>query len=82
MLAAHAKCLKEHIAEKSLTHAAELDALKHSHMETQNIFAKNITPYMHDYKVAAAHYASMTKASETLFDGKSENWPKLKKYLI
>jgi hypothetical protein len=36
---------------------------------------------VHEYKVAE-HFKSTTKASETRFDGKPENWPTFENHLI
>jgi hypothetical protein len=74
MLADHDKGFKEQMDEQSWKRAAELETLRQSQRATQNIVAKKATPQVHDYKVAA-HFESMTKANDTLFDRKPENWP-------
>jgi hypothetical protein len=81
MWAAHEKGKKEQMAKQLRKHAVELDALKQSQMTTQNLFAHKDTPLVHEYKVAE-HFIFMTKASETLFDGKPENWPTSENSLI
>jgi hypothetical protein len=81
MLTDHDKGLKEQMAEQSRKHAAKLAALKQLKMATQNLVTQKIMPPVHDYKVAA-HFKSITKASEILFDGKPDNWPTFENHLI
>jgi hypothetical protein len=50
-------------------------------MVIQNLVVQRATPQVHYYKVAA-YFGSMTKASNTLFDRKPENWPTFESHII
>jgi hypothetical protein len=50
-------------------------------VETQNLFTHKSMSLVHDYKVAA-HFNSVTKASEMIFDGKPEKWQTFENHLI
>jgi homoserine trans-succinylase len=81
MIAGHDKGFQEQMAEQSRKHAAQLDALKQSQMATQHLVAQKAPSQVYNYKVAA-HFEYMTKASETLFDGKTENVPTFETHII
>jgi hypothetical protein len=50
-------------------------------MATQHLVTQKTIPPVHDYKVAA-HFKSITKVSETLFDENPDNWPAFENHLI
>jgi hypothetical protein len=73
------KQFKEH-EEK---HTMEIVALKIANMDTHNLLTTKTTPAqtMSDHR-STAHFNTMTKPSDTLFDGTPENWPAFEHHLL
>jgi hypothetical protein len=67
--AAFTKNTQKQLREQGQKHAMEIAAMKQANMDTQNHFTTKTTPTqaINDHRVAA-HFTSMTKPSETLFD--------------
>jgi hypothetical protein len=79
----HEKGMKHQLTEQSLKHAAYIEALKKTQMPTQHIFTQKFMslPTVQDCKISQ-HVTSITKPSETLFDGKPEYWPTFESRLL
>jgi hypothetical protein len=70
---AREKCIVEHLDEQTRKHNEELNAMKRSQMETNNLFTS--------YNMVE-HCKSVTKASDILFDGQTKNWPVFEDHLV
>jgi hypothetical protein len=57
--------------------------MKQTNMDTQNLLTTKTTPIpTMNYHRTSAHFTTMTKPSEILFDGKPENWPEFEHHLL
>jgi hypothetical protein len=69
--------------EQEEKHTMEIAALKRANLDTQNLLTIKTTPAqtMSDHR-STAHFNAMTRPSDTLFDGKPENWPAFEHHLL
>jgi hypothetical protein len=61
----------------------EIAAMKRANMDTQNLLTTKTAPIqtMNDHRISAS-FTLMSKPSEILFDGKTENWPEFEHHLL
>jgi hypothetical protein len=78
-----AKNTQKQLREQGGKQAMEIAAMKRANLDTQNILTTKNTPAqsMNDHR-KTSHFNTMTKRSETLFDGTPENWPAFKHHLL
>jgi hypothetical protein len=71
------------LREQEEKHTMEIAATKQANIDTQNMLTTKTTPVqkMNDH-ITVAHFKSMTKPSEKLFDGTPENWPAFEYHLL
>jgi hypothetical protein len=85
MFAALANNTKLQLKEQEERHAKETADMRQVNRDTHNLFTtKTIPPQtitMNDRRIAA-HFKTMTKASDTLFDSTPENWPIFEHHLL
>jgi hypothetical protein len=69
--------------EQEEKHTMEISALKRANLDTQNLLTTKTTPAqtMSDHR-STARFNTMTKPSDTLFDGTPENWPAFEHHLL
>jgi hypothetical protein len=74
---------QKHFKEQEEKHTMESAALKRANLDTQHILTTKTTPAqtMSDHR-STAHFNAMTKHSDTLFDGTTENWPAFEHHLL
>jgi hypothetical protein len=77
------KSTKKQLKEQGEKHAMEIAAMKRANLDTQNLLKTKTTPAktMNDHRTTA-HFNAITKPSETMFDGKPENWPAFEHQLL
>jgi hypothetical protein len=78
-----AKDTQNQFKEQGDKHAMEFAATKRANLDTQNLLTTNTTPAqtMKDHR-STAHFNTMTKPSNTLFNGTPENWPAFEHLLL
>jgi hypothetical protein len=85
LCAALANNTKLQLKQQEDRHAKEIADMRQVNRDTHNLFTtKTIPPQtitMRDHRITA-HFNTMTKASDTLFDGTPENWPIFKHHLL
>jgi hypothetical protein len=78
MFAALANSTKLQLKKQEERHAKEIADMRQVNHDTHNLFTTKTTPpqtnTMNDHRITA-NFNTMTKASDTLFDGTPENWP-------
>jgi hypothetical protein len=78
MFAALANNTKLQLKEQETRHAKDIADMIQVNRDTQNLLTTKTIPSqtitMNDHRITA-HFNTMTTASDTLFDGKPENWP-------
>jgi hypothetical protein len=66
-------------------HAKEIADMRQANRDAHDLFTTKTTPpqniTMNDHRITA-HFNTMTKASDTLFDGTPENWPIFEHHLL
>jgi hypothetical protein len=69
--------------EQGEKHNMEIAALKRANVDTHNLLTNKTTSSqtMSDHR-STAHFNAMTKPSDTLFDGTSQNWPAFEHHLL
>jgi hypothetical protein len=69
--------------EQEEKHTMESAALKRINLDTHNLLTTKTTPSqtMSDHR-STARFNAMTKPSDTLFDGTTENWPAFEHHLL
>jgi hypothetical protein len=74
---------KKQLKEQGEKNAMEIAAMKRANLDTQNLLTTKTTPAhtMNDHRTTA-HFNTMTKPSEKLFDGTPENWPTFKHHVL
>jgi hypothetical protein len=76
MLAQLAENTNTQMKQQHERHAKEIEDTKQANYDTHDLFAtKTTTPHtitMNDHRITA-HFNTMTKSSDTLFDGTPEN---------
>jgi hypothetical protein len=85
MFAALAKNTKLQLKQQEERNTKEIADMRQVNRDTHNLFTtKTIPPQtitMNDHRITA-HFNTMTKASDTLFDGTPENWPIFEHHLL
>jgi hypothetical protein len=85
MFAALANNTKLQLKQQEEGHAKGIADMRQVNRDTHNLFTtKTIPPQtntMNDHRITA-HFNTMTKASDTLFDGTPENWPIYEHHLL
>jgi hypothetical protein len=85
MFAALANNTKLQLNQQEERHAKEIADMRQVNRDTHNLFTTKTIPQqtitMNDHRITA-HFNTMTKASDTLFDGTPENWPILEHHLL
>jgi hypothetical protein len=85
MFAALAENTKLQMKQQEERHAKEIADTRQANRDTHNLFTtKTTTPQnitMNDHRITA-HFNTMKKASDTLFDGTPENWPIFEHHLL
>jgi hypothetical protein len=71
------------LSEQDEKHAMETAAMKRANMDTQNLLTTKTTPTqtMNNH-IISAHFTTVTKPLEILFDGTPENWPEFRHHLL
>jgi hypothetical protein len=71
------------LKEQGEKHAMEISAMKRANLDTQNLITTKTTPEqkMNNHR-STAHFNTMTKPSDTLFDGTPDNWPAFEHHLL
>jgi hypothetical protein len=76
---------KLQLQQQQERHAKDIADMIQANRDAHNLFTTKTTPpqtiTMNDHRITT-HFNTMTKASETLFDGTSENWPIFKHHLL
>jgi hypothetical protein len=74
---------QKQLREQAEKHAMEIAAMKQRNMDTQNLLTMKTTQTqtINDHRLSS-HFTAITKPSEILFDGKSENWLELEHHLL
>jgi hypothetical protein len=78
MFAALDNNTKLQLKQQEERHSKEIADMRQVNRDTHNLFTTKIIPpqtiTMNDHRITA-HFNTMTKASDPLFDGTPENWP-------
>jgi hypothetical protein len=73
------------LKEQEARHAKEIADMRRVRRDTQNMLTTKTKPSqtitMNDHRITA-HFNTMKKASDTLFDGTQENWPIFEHHLL
>jgi hypothetical protein len=74
---------RKQLREQREKYTMEIAAMKQANLDTQHILTKKTTPAqtMNDHRTTA-NFNAMTKPSETLFNGASENWMAFEHHLL
>jgi hypothetical protein len=83
LFATLAENTQKQLREQGEKHAIKIAAMKRANLDTQNLLTTKTTPAqtMNDHRTTS-HFNAMNKHSETLFDGKPENWPAFEHHLL
>jgi hypothetical protein len=85
MFAALADNTKLQLKQQEERHAKEIADMIQANRDAHDLFTTKTTPpqtiTMNDHRITA-HFNTMTKASDTLFDGTPENWPIFEHHLL
>jgi hypothetical protein len=85
MFAALAENTKLQMKQQEERHAKEIADMRQANHDTHDLFTtKTTTPQnitMNDHRITA-HFNTITKAPDTLFDGTPENWPIFEHHLL
>jgi hypothetical protein len=83
LFATLAEYTQRQLREHGEKHAMEIAATKRANLDTNVILTTKTTPFqtINDHRTTA-HFTTMTKPSETLFDGTPENSPALEQHLL
>jgi hypothetical protein len=74
---------QKQLTEQAEKHAIQIAEMKQTTIETQNLLTNKTMPTQSViYHRASAHFTSMTKAYEVLFDGQPENCPAFENHLL
>jgi hypothetical protein len=76
---------KLQLKEQEARHAKEIADMRQVNRDTQNILTTKTIPSqtitINDHRITA-HFNTITKSSDTLFDGTPENWPIFEHHLL
>jgi hypothetical protein len=74
---------QKQLTEQAEKHAIEIAAMKRTTMETQKLLTNKTIPtqQVNDHR-ASAHFTTITKACNVLFDRQLENWPTFENHLL
>jgi hypothetical protein len=85
MFAALADNTKLQLKQQEERHAKEIADMRQVNRDTHDMFTRKTIPpqtiTMNDHRITA-HFNTMKKASDTLFDGTPENWPIFEHHLL
>jgi hypothetical protein len=85
MFAALAENTKLQMKQQEERHAKEIADMRQANRDAHDLFTTKTTPpqniTINDHHITA-HFNTMTKASDTLFDGTPENWPTFEHHLL
>jgi hypothetical protein len=85
MFAALADNTKLQLKQQEERHAKEIADMRQVNRDTHDLFTTKIIPpqtiTMNNHRITA-HFNTMTKAPDTLFDGTPENWPIFEHHLL
>jgi hypothetical protein len=85
MFAALADNTNLQLKQQEERHAKEIADMRQMNRNTHNLFTAKTIPQqtikMNDHRITA-HFNTMTKASDTLFDGTPDNWPIFEHHLL
>jgi hypothetical protein len=74
---------QKQLIEQEEKHTMEIAAMKGANLNTQNLLTtKEMPTQTMNFHRTTAHFTAMTKPSETLFDGRPENWPAFEHQLL
>jgi hypothetical protein len=85
IFAALAENTKLQMKQQEERHAKEISDMRQANRDAHDLFTTKTTPpqniTMNDHRLTA-HFNTMKKASDTLFDGAPENWPIFEHHLL
>jgi hypothetical protein len=85
MFAASADNTKLQLKQQEERHAKEIADMRQANRDAHDLFTTKTTPpqtiTMNDHRITT-HFNTMTKASDTLFDGTPDNWPIFEHHLF
>jgi hypothetical protein len=75
--------IQKHLKEQGEKHALAIVTMERANLDTQHILTTKTTPTQtkNDHR-STSHFNTMTKPSDTLFDGTPDNWPVFEHHLL